>query len=365
MATIKDGKGTIAIAAFDTDSELKKTEFGRPAPGPNDVDVKIAFCGICHSDVHATNGDWGMNNFPMAPGHEIAGTIQGVGSNVTDFKIGDRVGVGCFVDSCGECGACKRGEQNYCRQHVQTYSTIYPEGKGHDECAGYHTNGGYSTQITVKQDFVYHVPENIELEYVGPLLCAGITMFTPLNQHVLKKGGEGMKVGIAGFGGLGHMGVKLAKAMGAEVVVLSRSTSKRSEAEALGASILAHSDEEAIKAHAESFDVIIDTIPIQHEISHLIPLLKVSGVYHFVGAIPQPVGVSPFALIFSNVSVAGSLVGGIDGTKEMLEFCSKHDIKPEIKVIDAKEAAPHFASLVNGSAPAARHVIDMSTLSSL
>lgn len=190
-------------------------------------------------------------------------------------------------------------------------------------------------------------------------------MFTPLNQYVNKKGGKGMKVGIAGFGGLGQMGVKLATAMGAEVVVLSRSTSKKADAEALGASILVHSDEEAIKAQAETFDVIVDTIPAHHEISHLLPLLKVSGVYHFVGAVPQPVGVSPFALIFSNISVAGSLVGGIDGTKEMLEFCSKHDIKPEIKVIDAKEAAPHFTALVNGSAPVARHVIDMSTLHSL
>lgn len=145
-----------------------KTEFGRPDPGPNDVDIKIAFCGICHSDVHATNGDWGMDNFPMAPGHEIAGTIQRVGSNVTNFKVGDRVGVGCFVDSCRECAACKRGEQNYCRQQVQTYSSQYPEGKGHDECAGYHTNGGYSTQITVAEDFVYHVPVSyVELSNVA------------------------------------------------------------------------------------------------------------------------------------------------------------------------------------------------------
>lgn len=329
------------------------------------MDIKIAFCGICHSDVHATNGDWGLDLFPMAPGHEIAGTIQRVGSNVTDFKEGDRVGVGCFVDSCGECEACKRGEQNYCKKQVQTYSTVYPEGKGHDECSGHHTNGGYSTQITVRKDFVYHVPSNIELEYVGPLLCAGITMWTPLNQYVNKKGGKGMKVGIAGFGGLGHMGVKLAKAMGAEVVVLSRSTSKKKEAEALGATILAHGDEEAIKAQAGTFDVIVDTIPIHHEISHILPLLKVKGVYHFVGAVPQPIAISPFALIMSELSISGSLVGGINGTQEMLDFCSKHDIKPDIKVIDAKEAAPHFSALVEGSAPVDRHVIDMSTLPNL
>lgn len=190
-------------------------------------------------------------------------------------------------------------------------------------------------------------------------------MWTPLDKYVKKKGGAGMKVGIAGFGGLGHMGVKLAKAMGADVTVLSRSTSKKAEAEALGASILAHSDEEAIKTQAGTFDVIVDTIPTHHDISHILPLLKVSGVYHFVGAVPQPIGVSPFALLMSNISVSGSLVGGIDGTQEMLDFCSKHNIKPDIKVIDAKEAAPHFTSLIEGSAPVDRHVIDMSTLPNL
>jgi uncharacterized zinc-type alcohol dehydrogenase-like protein len=207
--------------------------------------------------------------------------------------------------------------------------------------------------------------ENIELEYVGPLLCAGITTWTPLDQYVNKKGGAGMKVGVAGFGGLGHMAVKLAKAMGADVTVLSRSMSKEKEAAALGASILAHTDEEAMKAATATFDVIIDTIPIQHDIAHVLPTLKVHGVYHFVGGIPQPIPISPFSLLMSNISVSGSLVGGVDGTKEMLEFCSKHDIKPEIKVIDAKEAAPHYAALTEGSAPAARHVIDMSTLATL
>jgi len=190
-------------------------------------------------------------------------------------------------------------------------------------------------------------------------------MWTPLDKYVNKKGGAGMKVGIAGFGGLGHMGVKLAKAMGADVTLLSRSTAKKTEAEALGASILAHTDEETMKAAAGSFDVIVDTIPAHHDITNMLPLLKVNGVYHFVGAFAQPVEVSPFALITSGTSVAGSLVGGIDGTKEMLEFCSEHNIKPDIKVIDAKEAAPHFKSLVEGSAPVDRHVIDMSTLPNL
>lgn len=205
------------------------------------------------------------------------------------------------------------------------------------------------------------------MEYVGPLLCAGITMWSPLDKYVNKSstGGKGMKVGIAGFGGLGHMGVKLAKAMGAEVVVLSRSTSKEKEATALGATILAHTDEEAMKAAVGTFDVIVDTIPTHHDVNHILPLLTVSGVYHFVGGVPQPIGISPFLLLMSNLTVSGSLVGGIDGTKDMMEFCSKHNIKPEIKVIDAKEAAPHYKALNEGSAPAARSVIDMSTLANL
>jgi uncharacterized zinc-type alcohol dehydrogenase-like protein len=223
MATIEKGTGTISLAAFDKLNGLKKHEFGRPAPGPNDVSIEIKFCGMCHSDLHATNGDWGIAAFPMAPGHEIAGIVQEVGSNVTNLKVGDRVGVGCFVDSCASCEMCHRGEQNYCRSVVQTYSTPYPKGKGHDECAGHQTNGGYSSQITVKKDFVFPIPDHIDLKYVGPLLCAGITMFGPLNRHILEKGGH-KTVGIVGFGGLGQMGAKLAKAIGCDVTILSRST---------------------------------------------------------------------------------------------------------------------------------------------
>jgi len=364
MATLKNGSGVAALAAFDESAELKKHDLGRPKAGPRDVEIDIKFCGMCHSDLHAVNGDWGVDSFPLAPGHEIAGVIKAVGSDVTKYKEGDLVGVGCFVESCMECDQCKAGCQNYCKKCTQTYSTPYPEGFGHDDCAGVVTNGGYTAAITVKEDFVYSVPEGMELKYVGPLLCAGITMFSPLNKHVLKKGGN-KSVGIVGFGGLGTMGAKLAKAMGCDVTFLSRSTSKKDDADALGADILAHSDEEALKAATGKFDVIIDTVAFHHDIQKMIPTLKTGGVYHLIGAIGQPMSFVPMSLIGNNVSIEGSLVGGIPETQEMLDFCAKHKIVPEINVITAKEANAQFQALANGTAATARAVIDMSTLADL
>jgi alcohol dehydrogenase (NADP+) len=240
------------------------------------------------------------------------------------------------------------------------------QGKGHDDCAGYHTNGGYSTSITVKRDFVFKVPEGMGMEYVGPLLCAGITMFSPLNRHVLmKEDGKPKSVGIVGFGGLGQMGVKLAKAMGCSVTVLSRSTSKKAEADKLGAAILAHSDEEALKEAAYSFDVILDTISAHHEIANILPTLKVGGIYVCLGAVAQPVAISPMGLIFNYHRIEGSIVGGIPETQKMLDFCSEHNVLPEIKVIHAKDATDQFKALADGSAGAVRAVIDMSTLADL
>lgn len=368
MATIKEnGSGTLALAAFDTDAELAKHEIGRPNAGPDDVTIEIKYCGMCHSDVHACNGDWGMDNFPIAPGHEIAGVISDVGDNVKKgFKVGDRAGVGCFVDSCGECEQCKEGQQNYCAKQIQTYSTPYQEGKGHDDCAGCITNGGYTTKITVRSDFVYAVPDGMDLEMAGPLLCAGITMFGPLNRHVLQdESGKKKSVAIMGFGGLGHMGAKLAKAMNCDVTLLSRSEKKKDAAEKLGASILAHSDEDSMKEAAKSFDIIIDTVAAPHKIDHILPTLKVGGTFCCIGAVPEPTEVSPMALIFSNYHMEGSLVGGIEETQQMLDFCAEHKVYPDIKVIHAKDANGHFQDMINGEADAIRAVIDMSTLSEL
>ena len=364
MATIKDGKGTLALAAFDATAKLGKHEFGRPEPGPNDVKIDVKFCGMCHSDLHACNGDWGLPFFPITPGHEIAGIVSVVGSDVTTFKVGDRVGVGCFVDSCSECPQCMVGDQNYCSKQQQTYATMYATGLGHDDCAGYHTNGGYSSQITVKSTFVYHAPDNIDLTYVGPLLCAGITMFSPLNRHVLKPGGKKV-VGIVGFGGLGQIGAKIAKAMGADVTVFSRSTSKKEQAAALGADLISHVDEGAMQAAANKFDVIIDTVAVGHDVAKFLSTLKTSATYVCIGGVTSSFNVTPFALIFRNLKLEGSLVGGVVETQQMLDFCSAHNIKPDIKIIHAKDAGAHFEELAKGDAGIERAVIDMSTLTEL
>lgn len=294
-----------------------------------------------------------------------------VGSSVSDFKVGDRVGVGCFVESCFDCEQCKVGEQNYClRGSTQTYGSPFPAGKGHDDdgCAGYHTNGGYSSQITVRSDFVFHVPKHTELKYVGPLLCAGITMFRPLNRHVLKKtngDGSGKHVAIVGFGGLGMMGVKLAKAMGADVTVLSRSTSKKEQATSLGADLVAYTDDEAMKGATRKFDVILDTVSAAHPIASFLPTLKVGGSFVMIGAVPQPTEVSPFVLLLNDLKLEGSLVGGIPETQQMLDFCDRHNVVPDVRVISAAEASDHFRALADGTAGAERAVIDMSTLADL
>jgi alcohol dehydrogenase (NADP+) len=364
MATIKNGTGTIALCAFDDSGKLKKHEFGRPEPGPNDVAIDIKYCGMCHSDLVACNGKWDL----LAPGHEIAGLVSAVGVNVTEFKVGDRVAVGCFVESCRCCTICNAGLEQHCAKAVMTYSTLFPEGKGanFDQCVGYQTNGGYSSNIVVNKHFTFHVPENIKLEEAGPLLCAGITTYSPLNRHILQKGGgKGKTVGIVGFGGLGLMGVKLAKAMGAEVVVFSRNNKKEGEAKRLGAGLLIHTDEGALKAANHTFDVILDTVSAYHDIPPLAGTLKVGGTYVLFGVIPQPISISALTLIGNRYAIEGSLVGGVSETQEMLDFCTGHNIVPDIKIIHAKDASDHFKALHDGVAGVKRAVIDMSTLKEL
>jgi len=368
MATTTDGSGTMALAAFSATSGLKKHELGRPNVAKNDVSIDISFCGMCHSDLHATNGDWGMTAFPIAPGHEIAGVVQEVGSNVTSFKIGDKVGVGCFVQSCKDCYLCEENCENLCDGKTRTYGSIYPKGIDHDECAGNLTHGGYTSQIVVDSHFVCPIPDGMKLEHAGPLLCAGITMFSPISKHVIKKtkdDGKPFSVGIVGFGGLGHVGAKIAKAAGANVTVISRSLAKADAAKEMGISILAHTDEAVMKEAAQTFDVIFDTVAVEHKIDTIIQTLKKRGTYVLIGGIPQPLAVSPFTLIFNNWSLEGSLVGGIKETNEMLNFCADHSVTPDIKVISAKDANAHFIDMLEGKSDATRAVIDMSTIGDL
>ncbi|GKZ00501.1 cinnamyl alcohol dehydrogenase 8 [Mayamaea pseudoterrestris] len=306
MATIKDGTGTIMLAAFDTSCDLKKLEAGRPKVGSNDISIDIQFCGMCHSDLHACNGDWGSKKFPIAPGHEIAGIVKDVGDKVKEFKVGDRVGVGCLVDSCRSCDLCQKGLENHCPGAVQTYCSDFPDGKGAnmEKAVGYYTNGGYSTDITVSEHFVFHIPKDMDMEYAGILLCAGITMFSPLNRHILERGGgEGKHIGIVGFGGLGQMGVKLAKAMGCEVTILSRNRKKESAAKALGANLLVHADEKAIKSAERSFDLILDTVSAKHPIGPLASILKVGGTMILIGGVSQPFEISALQLAFGRQAI--------------------------------------------------------------
>ena len=370
MATIEKGTGTIALCAFDKIAELKKHEFGRPAPGPNDVSIDNKFCGMCHSDLHACNGDWGLNMYPIAPGHEVSGIVTAVGANVTDFKVGDRAAVGCFVASCETCDLCTEGLENHCPQCVQTYGSKFPEGKGDNfqGAAGHHTNGGYSDNIVVNQRFVFQIPESISLKDAGPLLCAGITVFSPLNRHILQKAGTGKgkkHVGVVGFGGLGHMAVKIAKAMGADVTVLSRNTKKEAQANALGANLLVHTDEKALSEQVRVFDCILDTVSAPHPIAPIMGTLKVGGVMVLLGAIPTPFELNAFSLLFSRHTLEGSLVGGVPETKKMLDFCAEHNIVPDSKVIHAKDASDRFKQMAEGTADADRYVIDISTLKKL
>lgn len=362
MATIVGGKGEWMLACHDSSYKMSRVEIGRPAPGPDDVRIALKYCGMCHSDLHTVDGSWGVNKYPIAVGHELAGVVTEVGANAAGkFKVGDNVSVGCMVHSCMTCGLCDSGLEQHCPSMTQTYSSPFPKGAGHDECSDTWTNGGYSTGITVHNRFCYTVPEGMPLEHAGPLCCAGITTYSPLARHV--KGKENQAVGVVGFGGLGHMAVKIAKAMGAEVTVFSRSDSKKAEAEALGASLAVYTDKEAMGALFRKFDLIVDTVSAPHEINDLIGTLKpFTGVITMLGGVPQPYTVAGFPMIFNGTRLEGSLIGGAALTQEMLNFCAEHKIAPDVKIIPATEAEAVFQGFQSGAGGPMRNVIDIATI---
>ncbi|KAG7342983.1 alcohol dehydrogenase GroES domain protein [Nitzschia inconspicua] len=367
MATLSNAtKNALALGSFDTKAELYCFEIARPEVGPNDVSIHIQYCGMCHSDCHACNGDWGLDSWPIAPGHEIAGVVTAIGSSVSKFKVGEKVGVGCMVESCRNCDMCQDGLEQHCPNMIQTYGSIFPKGKGDNmkDAEGNHTNGGYSTAITVNEHFVFHIPEGMDMKYAGILLCAGITTYSPLNRHILQKGGgKGKKVAIVGFGGLGQMAIKLAKAMGVDTVtILSRSDKKKEQASKLGCEYIAYSNEDSVKEATRSFDVVLDTVSAPHDIASLLPVSKVGGAYVLLGAVGKPFEISAMSLIFNRYAVEGSLIGSTGETQEMLDFCAKHQIVPDYRVIDAKEANQQFKAMMNGESLADRCVIDIATL---
>ncbi len=313
---------TKAWAAESASSALAPTTIERRAVGGDDVRIAIEFCGICHSDLHTVRNDWRNTRYPCVPGHEIVGKVVDVGDRVARYSVGDRVGVGCLVDSCRECDECRAGLENYCRRGaVLTYNSADPHG------TAARTYGGYSAEIVVSERFVVAVPDRIDPAAAAPILCAGITMYSPLRHHGV---GAGSQVGVAGFGGLGSMGVKLAKAMGAEVTVISRSDRKTDDARKAGADhVLVSADAAAMKAAARSLDVVLSTIPVAHDVNPYLHLLRRDGAYVVLGAIePLSAPVNGGLLARLRVSVTGSMIGGLPETQELLDFCAEHEHQP-------------------------------------
>ncbi|WP_029915156.1 NAD(P)-dependent alcohol dehydrogenase [Pelobacter seleniigenes] len=344
---------TVGYAAHSADAELVPYHFERRDLRPNDVAIEILYCGVCHSDLHTVNGDWGPQPYPVIPGHEIVGVVRSVGAEVKNYQKGDLVAVGCMVDSCQDCDQCHNGEEQYCRNGMTpTYGAP-------DRIDRKITQGGYSKHIVVREEFVLRIPDNLDISKAAPILCAGITTFSPLRTW---KVGKGSRVGVIGLGGLGHMAVKLAVAMGAEVTVISRSTHKEKEAKASGAKgILASTDKSAMKAAGSSFDLIIDTVPVKHDFSLYTPLLDVDGSLVIVGQVGPMEESMTMPLIFGRRRVAGSLIGGIAETQEVLDFCAEHQIYPECEMISIQQINDAFSHLAKGDL-AHRYVIDMASL---
>jgi len=344
---------TKGYAAATATSSLAPFSFERRDPLDHDVLIDIKYCGICHSDIHQARDEWGGSLFPMVPGHEIAGVVTAIGRAVTRYKVGDAVGVGCFVDSCRKCAPCRAGLEQFCAEGpTLTYSGIERDGKTP-------TQGGYSDKIVVNEDYVLRIPTNLPLDAAAPLLCAGITLYSPLKHW---HAGPGKNVAIIGLGGLGHMGVKIAHALGAEVTVLSQSLSKRDDGLRLGADkYYATSDPATFKTLKGSFDLIVNTVSAPMDWNQYLSLLAVDGTMVLVGAPPSPVPVAAFSLISNRRSLAGSLIGGMRETQEMLDFCASHNLACDIEVIPIQKVNEAYERVLKSDVRY-RFVIDMASL---
>ncbi|MBG6078493.1 NAD(P)-dependent alcohol dehydrogenase [Rubrivivax gelatinosus] len=345
-----------AWAARGARAPLAPLQIARRAPMPRDVQIEILYCGVCHSDLHYTHDDWHDTlpaTYPAVPGHEVVGRVTAVGAEVTAHAVGDLVGVGCLVDSDRSCPICRAGRENFCPGQVLTYGS--PDRHGTAPV----TYGGYSSSVVVDEHFVLRVPRNLDLAGAAPLLCAGITTYSPLKRAGV---GPGSKVGIVGLGGLGHMAVKLARAFGANVVVLTTSPRKADDARRLGAhEVIVSTDAAAMAAHAGSFDFILDTVSAEHDINSILALLKLDADLTLVGAPARPLALSSFALILGNRSVSGSAIGNIRDTQEMLDFCGRHGITADVEVIPMQQVNEAWQRLERGDVKY-RFVIDMASL---
>ena len=359
VRTLAEGTTTIRakeVRAFGTeaaDARLQQLNIQRRKPTPHDVEIEILYCGVCHSDLHTARNEWHGTIYPCVPGHEIVGKIVSVGNHVKKFKVGDHAAVGCMVDSCRDCEYCKEGLEQYCEVgNTGTYNSP-------DKYLGTQTYGGYSESIVVDENFVLRLPKNLDLAATAPLLCAGITTYSPLRHW---KVGPGKKVGIVGLGGLGHMGVKLAKAMGAEVIVYTTSTSKVEDAKRLGAhDVVLSKDEDQMQRYAGKLHFVLDAVSAQHDINAYLSLLRVDGSLALVGAPEHPLPVAAFSLIPYRRSFAGSMIGGIPETQEMLDFCGKHNIVSDIEMINIQQINEAYERLLKGDVKY-RFVIDMASL---
>jgi alcohol dehydrogenase (NADP+) len=342
---------TAVYAAQSETSPLEPSTIERREPGAKDILIEILYCGVCHTDIHFARNEWGNSVYPMVPGHEIVGRVVRTGAGVTRHRVGDTVGVGCLVDSCRTCDSCRNHEEQYCANGL-TATYNWP-----DKYGGV-TYGGYSTHIVVDEEFVVRVPESLSLDAAAPLLCAGITTYSPLKRF---KVGPGTKLGIVGMGGLGHMAVKFARAMGAHTTVLSHSPSKEQDALSLGADeFIATNDPAVFEAHAGRFDILFDTVSAEHDLNQYLNLLKLGGQLVLLG-MPNPTPVSAFPLVFGRRSISGSLIGGIAETQEMLDFCAEHGITCDIEVISMSEINEAYDRMMRSDVRY-RFVIDMASL---
>lgn len=344
---------TRAYAAFEAAAPLIATNIARREAGPRDVEIDILFCGICHSDLHMVRNEWGGGTrYPIVPGHEIVGRVRRVGAAVTEHRVGDLVGVGCMVDADRSCPDCVEGLEQFCPNQVLTYNA-------HDARSGGVTYGGYSERIVVDAHFVLRVPENLSPAAAAPLLCAGITTWSPLRRG---GAGPGKKVGVVGLGGLGHMGVKLARALGAEVVVFTTSARKRDDALRLGAhDVVLSTDRDAMRRQHKSFDLIVDTVSAQHDVDAYLNLLRRDGQMTLVGAPPEPLSVAAFSLLLGRRSLSGSTIGGIAETQEMLDFCGAHGLGAEVEVIAIQAVNEAYTRLAAAQVDY-RFAIDLASL---
>ena len=347
---------TTNVKAFGTEAaEAPLNELGisRRKPTAHDVEIDILFCGVCHSDLHTAKNEWHGTQYPCVPGHEIVGKIVSVGDHVSKFKVGDTVGVGCIVDSCRECQYCQDGLEQFCEPGMTgTYNSP-------DKYLDTPTFGGYSESVVVDENYVLRIPENLDLAATAPLLCAGITTYSPLRHWNV---GPGQKVGIVGIGGLGHMGIKIAKAMGAEVVAFTTSEAKFAEAKRLGADeVVMSKDKDQMAAYTGKLHFILDAVSAEHDINAFLSLLRVDGSLALVGAPEQPLPVAAFSLIMGRKSFSGSMIGGIAETQEMLDFCGEHNITADIEMIDMQEINEAYERMLKGDVKY-HFVIDMASL---